>query len=266
MKAGTTWLYSILKEHPSLYFTPEKEIHFLYDHYVQKDFLSDEFRMKNVKSKLDPKINHMGIYRMLTRWSAMYLEKDIDINWYNRIFSLNKTRKYNCDFSNLSCHLAADDWKDLSSHFDIKVIYILRDPLKRLWSHIKFHYQFSGKELDFHNWGKERFDDLIRKPFIWENVIYGKRIKSLNEGVRKSDLKILYFENLVGDPKVKINEITDFLRIERLIIEQPKLNAKINVSNKIEMPENFIQSGKEQLAPIYDELKKMNYSHSKWSL
>jgi hypothetical protein len=28
MKAGTTWLYEQLKDHPEIYFTPEKEIHY----------------------------------------------------------------------------------------------------------------------------------------------------------------------------------------------------------------------------------------------
>ena len=30
MKAGTTWLYSLLESHPQIQFTPEKEIHFLF--------------------------------------------------------------------------------------------------------------------------------------------------------------------------------------------------------------------------------------------
>lgn len=29
MKAGTTWLYEQLKDHPEIYFTPRKEIHYL---------------------------------------------------------------------------------------------------------------------------------------------------------------------------------------------------------------------------------------------
>jgi len=149
MKAGTTWLYGILKHHPSLYFTPEKEIHFLSEYYLKSGVLNDENRLRNVKGKLaNTNIKHIGIYRMMCRWCAMYLEGKIDFKWYDRVFSLNKTKTYNCDFSNLSCHIKAEDWADLRSNYDVKVLYILRDPIKRLWSHIKFHHQFSGKKLD----------------------------------------------------------------------------------------------------------------------
>jgi len=108
MKAGTTWLYAILKQHPSLYFTPEKELHFLSEYYLNSGVLSDEKRLQNAKSKIgNNTTKHLGIYKMLCRWCAMYLEKVDSFRWYDRVFSLNKTKKYNCDFSNLSCHIKA---------------------------------------------------------------------------------------------------------------------------------------------------------------
>ena len=44
MKAGTTWLYSLLQRHPKIQFTPEKKIHFPTAHYSNPGFLSDAHR------------------------------------------------------------------------------------------------------------------------------------------------------------------------------------------------------------------------------
>ena len=267
MKAGTTWLYSILKHHPSLYFTPEKELHFLSEYYLKSDVLRDEIRIRNVKSKITHStIKHVGNFRLLSRWCAMYLTKVDSFKWYDRIFSLNKTKKYNCDFSNLSCHIQAEHWKDLSTQYDFKALYILRDPINRLWSHIKFHHQFSGKEMDFHNWSKNDFDKLIQKKFIWENVIYGERIIAMKEGIAAQDLKIVFFEDLVGKPKESINDLIDFLDIEEIELKDEILNKKVNISKSIEMPKNFLDSATELLTPIYDQLKELGYTHPSWMM
>ena len=34
MKAGTTWMQHVLAEHPEIYFTPEKEIHYFAQAYI----------------------------------------------------------------------------------------------------------------------------------------------------------------------------------------------------------------------------------------
>ena len=52
MKAGTTWLYSLLERHPQIHFTPEKEIHFLAHHYLDKKHLLEEHRQHRAKKRL----------------------------------------------------------------------------------------------------------------------------------------------------------------------------------------------------------------------
>jgi hypothetical protein len=48
MKAGTTWLYSLLETHPEIYFSYEKEIHYFYAAYVRREVLSDHARLPAV--------------------------------------------------------------------------------------------------------------------------------------------------------------------------------------------------------------------------
>ena len=52
MKAGTTWLYSLLERHPQINFTPEKEIHFLAHNYLDKKYLTEDHRRHRAQTRL----------------------------------------------------------------------------------------------------------------------------------------------------------------------------------------------------------------------
>jgi len=147
-----------------------------------------------------------------------------------------------------------------------KVLYILRDPIKRLWSHIKFHHQFSGKPLDFHTWSKDDFRKLIQKQFIWENVVYNERILAMKKGVAKENLKIVFFEDLVGNPKKSIRDLMNFLDIEQIELKDEILNKKVNISKSIEMPQNFKDAAIGLLTPVYGHLRELGYTHSSWMM
>ena len=127
-------------------------------------------------------------------------------------------KKYNCDFSNLTCHLKEEHWKDLKSKINqVKVIYILRDPLKRLWSHVKFHHEFIGQRPEFSDWSRSQFEDFINKDFIISNGSYSKNIKQLRKCLNQNEFKIFFFEDLVKNSKESLFELEEFLGIEHIL-------------------------------------------------
>ena len=128
MKAGTTWLYSQLNEHPDLYFTPEKEIHFIASFFKKSEVLSLNNRLSRTKDAFERNSQraYPGYYHNL-KWYSIYLEKEIDFSWYARLFSLNKASKVNCDFSNLTCLISQKDWSTIQMLVEnLKVTYVLR--------------------------------------------------------------------------------------------------------------------------------------------
>jgi len=267
MKAGTTWLYSQLESHPDLYFTPEKEIHFLNHFYVNNKILKDEFRLNQARNKLkNINISHIGVYRMLSRWYAMYLEKPDDFSWYERLFSLNKNQKFNCDFSNLSCHLEREHWIDLKNRgYNLKLIYVLRDPVRRLWSHLKFHHEFLGKSLDFHTWSVNKFKEFISRKFIWDNCTYTNYISEMSEVFDNNEFQLLYFEDITSNPTVELYRIEDFLQVRHHTYDPNRLEKKVNVSKKISVPNNFLIAANQMLATEYNGLEKLGVRiHESW--
>ncbi len=269
MKAGTTWLYSILKNHPELYFTFEKEIHFWSDYTLGSNALSYQNRMnkaKQVISSLNVGENIRGFKRVVD-WYGTYLEKDLSLKWYTDLFKNNRGGKYNCDFSNLTCHMNEKGW-DLVRHVakTVKVIYIIRDPLARLWSHVKFHHQFIGKEIEFASWSEERFSEFIQKPFIWENCQYADKIAMMRKCLPADSFKLFYFEDLVSNPVVYLRKLEDFLDIGNMDYGSMELDKPINVSKKIPMPDAYKVAATRLLQPEIEKLHNLGIqSHLNWS-
>jgi len=269
MKAGTTWLYSLLEKHPDLYFTPEKEIHFLNHYYVNNRVLRDEFRLNQAKNRLKPNsTNHIGVYKKLSRWYAMYLENPKDFTWYERLFSLNRQKKFNCDFSNLTCHLEKSHWEDLKQRYpNLKVIYILRDPISRLWSHTKFHHQFAGKGTDFLNWSESDFKFFLKKKFIWDNTTYSSYIKTMRSVFSDDEFKLFYFEDFNLDPESSLYHLEDFLGIEHLSYDKNVLFKKVNSSKSLQMPDSFLKISEKLISSELNELQKIGVDlHKDWTV
>ena len=116
MKAGTTWLYSLLERHPQIQFTPEKEIHFLAANYINPAFLSDAHRQHRSTTRLS-RIDQLKSERQerIRRWyHDRYLNQPTSLEWYFNLFEPAARRRiWNADFSNLSALIDADNWKRL---------------------------------------------------------------------------------------------------------------------------------------------------------
>ena len=101
MKAGTTWLYSVLDLHPEIFFSLEKEIHYFYARSVDRRVLRDEVRLDNVQKKylqIDPANSHPEAVRKRLRWSAAYLDGPLDDDWYRGLFMFRRDETYMADF------------------------------------------------------------------------------------------------------------------------------------------------------------------------
>ena len=180
MKAGTTWLYKALSDHQELFFTPEKEIHFLSDYYRGTDYLSAENRFQKAQSIISGLTPERAQRFYLMAWYGQYNDPSkMDFDWYEQLFRWNRRNAWNVDFSNVSCLLNRESWVDLKSRVDqLRVIYVVRNPLERLWSHTKFHHKFIGCDVDFRAWSVGQFEEFLGKDHVQQNIPYVNNINT----------------------------------------------------------------------------------------
>jgi len=272
MKAGTTWLYEQLKDHPEIHFTPEKEIHYFANKVGIENQLNHRKRIIKLKETMErcakgnPKFiseNLDDIY-----WYANYArQKEIDNEWYESLFFLNTENKFCADFSNLYCQMDKDGWDNVrKTAKNIKVIYTLRDPLERLWSHYKFHMKWVNREDEALEVGFEHFKNLLDQHFFWVNAEYAKNYKLLKQSLKDDELMILYFEDFREDPVKMLLEVQEFLGLEKIVPDTKKLEKKVNKTKEFDIPEEWMEYMKGKIAGEIEELKENGVWHGRWSI
>lgn len=271
MKAGTTWLYEKLKDNPDIHFSEEKEIHFFANKVGIENQLSHKNRIEKLKLVLNKynkgNLKYIAENANEIAWYAEYARPtEISKEWYENLFRFNSGEKYFADFSNLYCQMDHKGWELVrQTANNIKVVYTLRDPLSRLWSHYKFHMKWVNREDEALDAGFAHFKELLAKPWFWINAEYSKNISRLKENLDESELLILYFEDFRADPFTELAKVEDFLEVSRTSLDQEKIDQKVNKTKDFGIPTEWMEYMIEKLRPLELEMKENKIWHDNWT-
>ena len=240
MKAGTTWLSQVLRRHPQVYISPEKEIHFLYHWYADRNVLSSAerpMRAAQVERRYQNASN-ANVREAVAEWLRHYLRDEDGWDWYRGLLTPARRNIYPADFSNLSCHISEEAWRDVARHVgDLKVLYVLRNPYDRLWSHVRFHLGLQGRTDEIGRWDRDEFLSFVQADHIWKNNNYAENIAALKAGVGDDLPLILFYDDMEGDQYGTLAKIAAYLRIKN--IWTPGSLRRVNVSPHVERPAFF---------------------------
>lgn len=264
MKAGTTWLYAVLARHPALHFAMEKEIHYFYHRFVNPNQLSEAYRLREARNRylfrFDPDRANIDAVRANLQWVTAYLGRPVDDYWYRNLFQMRDHETYACDFSNLHAQLPQDAWPQVAAKCrKLRVLFTMRDPVKRLWSHTKFHLQLSGQLDNLDTWSPEQYLQFIRQPHVWVNAEYGRILHNLRGGLPRGALKVLFYEDLHADQRGTLRGIEDFLEIPHFDYPQDLLDRRVTESVKHRMPAFFPDLVAQDIRRIVGEVAAEGY-------
>lgn len=268
MKAGTTWLYEQLKHQPFIVSTPEKEIHY-FEHVAGKSnpIPFNKRREKLVQLLTDK--NAAFVTQNLDRiqWYLLYgKQENINDEWYKNLFGSHASNPqvYCADFSNLYSLLQHKGWQRVKQNCNnLKVIYTMRDPLSRVWSHYKFHMAFIGKEDAILSEGEESFIKMLEKDWFWLHAEYTQVLENLERFLKEDEYRVFYFEDFRNDAQSSIDELMSFLNLP--VFKLPRQSeTPINQSKDLKMPQGYREIALNKLAPIMAELKASGRFHPDW--
>ncbi len=265
MKAGTTWLYANLSRHPALHFAMEKEIHYFYHHYINNNFLNEDRRLREAKnryiSRFDPEKANIDAVRQNLQWVTAYLDSPVNDTWFRNLFHLRRRQIYACDFSNLNSHLPAAAWQDIEGKCSkLRVLYTMRDPVKRLWSHTKFQLQLMGQVENLDTWGPKEFRKFTKQDHLWVNAEYGKALRALKTGLAPETLKVMFYEDIHADQRGTLRQIEEFLNLKPFDYPQAVLDKRFTESVKHKMPDFFPELFEKEIARIRVEIEAEGYT------
>jgi len=153
-RAGTTWLWKNLEVHPGISLPPLKEIHYFSrsEKYLSPN-LPDNIikRFTNERSfwwktQLEQVIKKKGFRKKM--WFFKYAFGSYNDRWYCDLFSDKKEGQISGEISPAYSTLDVDDIKRVHSLVpDAKLIYIMRNPIDRTWSHFKLYARAYDKTV-----------------------------------------------------------------------------------------------------------------------
>jgi len=271
MKAGTTWLYAMLDKHPDIYFSDEKEVHYFAQVHGVQDALSIENRIRRFRrfasSLRADSYNSRWVRRRLD-WFSRWMNEPIDDAWYASLFKHRKNQKYVADFSNLTALIGDAGWQHVKNVAgEVKVIYIMRDPLKRLWSHVKFHAQYTGRANLLATMTAKEYLAEARAQHLWQNTEYGKIVTTMKRNLSDDQLMLVFFEDIHADPLGWLRRLEQFLGVKPAEYDAKRLSERINTSTDVAMPEFFPRLFSDDFRRIHAELEQQGVKPpSAWTL
>ena len=128
-KGGTTWLYQQLDCHPDFWMPPLKELHYF-------DQLS------RVRRSSSPRCRDERDVRFLETIKSLSAKPSIDLEHYARLFE-PKGALLSGDISPNYSTLNNEIIRRVVRYFpNLKVIFLARDPVERVWSHLSMEVHY----------------------------------------------------------------------------------------------------------------------------
>ena len=196
-KAGSTWLYQQLDSHPDFWMPPLKELHYF-------DQLS------RVQREARPRCIDQRDLRFLERLESLSAEPGIDLENYGRLFE-SKESLLSGDISPNYSTLSNEVIRQVVGYFpNLKVIFLARDPVERVWSHLSMEVHYRQIEpFDVTDIG-EINRNLFRRGMVLRS--YPSAVVSRwKRHVHPEQFRIYFFDDLQSDPAELRRSILLFL-------------------------------------------------------
>lgn len=242
MKASTSWLYEMLRCHPALQCAPVKEIHYFWECYGTFSLLSPEQRRATAASHISGQLPTLATAEIgpYLDWYKAYLADPVDDRWFASLFAPRPGRAYCVEFSNMSAHLGPPGWAHMRRFTDrLKILYAVRSPVRRLWSHARFHAAIIGCLDQLPQFDAAAFTAFLTESGCYQNGRYAEVLSRLAAAFDRSDYLVVHSEAMATDPRRVMRSIEDFLRLPPITYPDGLAAARLNVSPALAMPPAF---------------------------
>ncbi len=249
-RCGTTWLSSYLTSHPQVFLSPYKELHVFDAMFApETSGYTREKRFEELHSWLN-KLLTEGTYspphlaQALERY-ALSLSENTYLAYFKRY-----TRDQHKVVGEItpSYSLIPDAGFEFIRNFLVqaglrpRVIFILRDPVDRLFSQLRFNQRRGAANV------ADAYASALSRPGITMRTRYDLTIGNLSRAFKEDELLYLLYEELFRDETVE--EVCRFLGIEA---RPADLSTRVNAAPDVgPIDPEFAQAARAYLAPVYE--------------
>lgn len=203
-KAGTTWLGAYFAEHPSILMSPIKELHYFDSLWLPfKAGKPDRKYLKRLKQKLrqitiDDVRDNTASWRMIGALQDRVAMADGDHQKYLEFFAKRVgDRSVAAEISPSYSMLSVERFKEINAlHPRIKIIFLLRNPVDRFWSALRYREQRKGVEIE------EFFEDSFGDEGMVDRTDYQHTLEALKSAFSPENVFVEFYENLFAEETI----------------------------------------------------------------
>lgn len=240
-KSGTTSLYHYLSEHPEIYLPKRKELHYFSRKILTikesgpGDKLMQKFHVRNTENYL--KYFKGAQHKAIGEVSPTYA-------LYNE---------------------AVEEIKEILGN-DVKIILILRDPIKRAFSNYQHLKRENREHLSFKNALEQEDERFFNKNYsnFWRYRFCSDYLQHVDRIVNNfKNVKIIILENFQNNKESEYREILEFLEVDNIIPKNLHTSFneggiyKRNLLTRIVLERNFINYLIKSMIPLNQRTKKL---------
>lgn len=207
-KAGTTSLYYYLNQCPQIYFSPIKE-----PNYFSSDIKIEEFSNKYKKRTIIVNEKYFNS-RPLKHLQLSFIRNE---SQYNSLFDEVRNEKIIGEAS--TTYLFSNQAAKNIFRFNpkCKILIVLRNPFERTFSHYLMALRYGFTTLPFREAIIQDQENHVKgwgqSELFIELSLYYEQLKRYFDVFPPNQIKILFFNELVTNPKKTISDINWFLKV-----------------------------------------------------
>ena len=254
-KAGTTWLFENIRAHPSIWLPPVKELQYFNDVHIpgHRAWTQRHRRQHGVRaletalSRPRDKRDYQRIARI-----ADIVSGNLSDDWYGRIFKLARP--------NQICGEMTPEYSLLPpagiAHVvrlmpKVKIIFLMRDPIARTWSHIRMLARVAGTP------DTESLIKIANYKDIVDRSDYSAIIHRWSTQISQDRVFVSFMDDIVAEPERVLTELCRFFEIEYQDRYFARRNQAVHVGEALEMPPEIFDILKRRLKPAYISIKQL---------
>ncbi|MFD1508548.1 glycosyltransferase 61 family protein [Lacimonas salitolerans] len=259
-KAGTSWLFECLSQSADCHNLPTKELHYfdVLNHKGEAGHVTDRLaRLRRNIETLTDGVNTdnrrpLRRARILLDQLSIYATKPGDHRPYvEYLLKDYQGQRIICDFTPSYSVLSSDAFAQMDSIGPARFIFVMRDPVERLWSHIRMAVSAKSPKLTDADYETECIQhardmharqNLARIP----RADYARTMAALEAVVPAERIHYAFYEELFTQGSV--DRICAFLGIAPVPVESDK---RVNLGRSSSLPPDIAALLEKGLAPQY---------------
>jgi len=261
MKSATSWLYMQLRGHPRIAAVPLKEVHYFAHHHTGFCMLDFPDRLNRLRAAVEEMpADRPDATRALLDWFGAYLADPLDDAWFAGLYRDPDGPTWCAEFSNLNALLPPSGWQHVRrAARRVRVIYTMRHPLQRLWSHTRFHLAFTGQAVELGCWDEAEFSHFLARPEIASHAQYARVLRTLDDHFDPAHYRVLLYDDIETQPPSVLAAIEALLEIEPGRYDPAELAMRHNEGPPHPLPAAFIDAARPLVEAELEALDKQGF-------